>query len=202
MNQITLNGTEVKVEEVNGKTIVSIQTSDADVHINEQCIWSKYDKPEYKDVPVILRNFIHERNDFLKSEEAHVVADLWEKDSTVCSTFYIPKNKRDKIVARLDLITSVDDLEHEYLRNRSEIDNKTANHLTEEFRELFKNIKKAVSDAGYHLSYSHASGDFHDAWWDVSFRLEDWNEDRFRHIWNEFKAFDKRLNEVMDTYST
>lgn len=200
MNQINLNGTEVKVEEINGKTIVSIQTADADVHINEQCIWSKYDKPEYMDVPVVLRDFIRGRNDFLKTEEKQVVADLWEKGSTVCSTLYIPKNKREKIVARLDLITSLDDLEHDYLRNRTDIDEDTANRLSEEFKTLFKNIEKTVNEAGYQLSFSHASGIDYYGWWDVSFNLEEWNEEQFLSIWNSFIAFDKRLSEVSKKY--
>jgi hypothetical protein len=200
MTQITLNGSEVKVEEVNGKTVVSIDSPDADIVVNGICIWSKYDKPEYNEVPVPLRSFIHERNDYLKKEDDKVVADLWYKESHTCATLYIPMNKRKAIIARLDLITDMNELEHDYLRNRENIDSETADSLVTEFNELFSNIKNLVKEAGYKLFYSHGSGELLQGWWDVSFQLDKWNEEQFLLIWNSFTIFNDRLKNVYQQY--
>lgn len=200
MGKLTLNGTEVKTQKVDGKTIVHIDTPDADIYINGVCVWSKYDKPEYDKVPAVLRSFIEGKNDFLKEENEKVVADLWLKDSLTCATFYMPKNTRDAIVARLDLITSMQDLEFEYLRNKTNIDDKTADSLVEEFTGLFKDIEDAVQSAGYKLAFSHPSGDFPHAWWDVIFPLKKWNEEAFLHIWGKFSLFNKRVNEIFEEY--
>lgn len=200
MNQIILNGTEVKVEEIQGKTVITIETENADVVVNDNCIWSKYDQPEYMNVPVVLRDFIYDRNTYLAMDGDLAVADLNQIDNYVCATFYMPNNQREAVYARLDLISSMEDLEDEYLRNRSDISEESADELIKEFKELFASIEQRVQEAGYRLSHSHDSGDFLHGWWDISFTLDKWNEEKFLAIWNAFNAFDKKLREVLTKY--
>lgn len=199
--EITLNGTTVKIEESKEKmTSIHIETEDADIYVNGVLVWQKFDKPEYAKIPPVFRGFVQERNDFIKEEDGKVITDLWMKDFKTCATFYFPKNLRSPIVARLDLVTSLEELESDYIRNNSDIDDETADKLVAEFKTLWNNIEEAVKSAGWKLAYSHDMGDKCWAWWDVIFKLKDWNQESFMVVWKAFSDFNKRLNEVFDQY--
>lgn len=71
---------------------------------DDTAVTQEQEHPEYVHIPLVLREFIRGRNDFLETKDNQVVADLLEKESHVCSTFYIPVNEAEEIVARFDLI--------------------------------------------------------------------------------------------------
>lgn len=116
--QFKINGTEIILEEVNEKTVVTINTEDADIIVNGSTIWSKYDKPEYMDIPSVLRRFIYGKQDYLKVEEELVTVDCLLPNTYTCATFLIPKNKQKPVSVRFDFITSIEELEFGFIRNK------------------------------------------------------------------------------------
>lgn len=199
MQEIQMNNSTIKVEEVNGKTIISIDTTDADIIVNNQCIWSKFDKPEYEHVPVVLRNYIHDNCTFIKEQDGNVTADL-SLFGSICATFYISSNKKEVIRARMDFIDSMEILEHEYIRNSANIDDETADSLMKEFNQLFSDIETSAKEAGYQFVPSHPTEDGIGGWWDVIFPLEKWNEKAFNSIWEKISIFYDYLNNVGSDY--
>lgn len=200
MNTLVINKSKVKVEETKGKTIINIDTQDADIIVNGVVIWSKFDKPEYLSIPPVLRSFIEQRQTYLSENGESVEADVHDKEIPIGGTFYIPRNIRRPIVTRFDYISSLKDLEFEVLRNHGNILQETADKLVKEFNDLEKEILKAVKDAGYKFKPSHGSGDGIQFWWDVIFDLENWNEDAFINIWRKLGDFESHLNVVYDKY--
>ena len=85
-----------------------------------------------------------EKNDYIEVGEEEVVVDCWLPNSYTCCSFYIPKNIRKPITARLDFITSLEELESEYVRNHTKIDNETADQLMAEFKNCLLKLKKQL----------------------------------------------------------
>ncbi|MFF2531630.1 hypothetical protein ACFVS2_22250 [Brevibacillus sp. NPDC058079] len=199
--EIVLNGTSVTVEDTNDKmTSVHIETDDADIYVNGVLVWQKYDQPEYAKIPPIFRAFVEERTDEVYEHDGKIGADLHKKGFHTSVSFYFPQNSRSYIQARLDGVTDLSELEIDFIRNNTLIDDAKANTLVEEFNALWKDIEETVKEAGWRLAYAHDMGDKCWAWWDVIFKQEDWNQDTFIDIWQKFSVFNKRLNEVFDKY--
>lgn len=200
MQEIQMNNSTIKVEEVNGKTIITIDTTDADIIVNNNCLWSKFDKPEYEHVPVVLRSYIQDKSDFIELKDGVVTADLW-KFGTICATFYIPQNKRDDIKARMDFIESMELLEHDYIRNSNYIDKETADALMSKFNQLFSEIEESIKKAGYKFVPSHGTNNGVGGYWDVIFSLDKWNEDAFNTIWEKISLFEDYMNTVGNEFN-
>lgn len=200
MKQIQMGNSTINVKEVKGKTIISIDTSDADIIVNNQQIDSKLYKPEYQQLPDELLSYIKDKNDFIKVEDGMITADLW-LFGTTCATFYIPQNKRDNIKARMDFIDSMEILEHEYIRNSANIDDETADSLMKEFNRLFSDIEASVKEAGYLFVPSHPTENGVGGWWDVIFSLDKWNENAFNAIWEKISLFEDYMNTVGNEFN-
>jgi hypothetical protein len=183
----------MKIMELNGVTVEKKKET-----VNGVEVWY----PEVPDIPEVLRSFIMSRTDYIRSDEDPIVADAWMDGSTTCATFYIPKNTEKPIVVRLDLVSSLEDLEFEYFSNHLNLNEKTIDSLMKEFKKLFDDIQKNVESFGYQLKYSHSSnsGYLPHGWWDVIFHLKDWDEQNFLLIWKKFSKFNKRLKEIQDMY--
>lgn len=202
-HELSLNQTQVKIEESQEKmTTVHITTEDADIYVNGVLVWQKFDDPEYKNVPPVLRNFVKEHTDYIQTDEktGEVTTDLYTKGSHVCATFYIPKNLRTAIKVRMDAITSIQEVEDEYIRNRTGIEEQLADKLVADVKSWWKEIEDAVQEAGWKLAYSHAMNERCWGWWDVIFKLSDWNEEKFVGIWEKFTNFNKGICEMFDKY--
>lgn len=198
---IEMNGTKVEVKVESGKTIIQIITEDADVSINGEYIYQKYDLPEYNHIPVVLRPFVHDHQEFIQDDGEQITGDLWLEENNTCASFYIPKNSRKPIVVRFGYVSSLKDIEEEFIRNRRDIDEETANQLMEELYGLEQTLLKEIEAAGYKFAPSHGSGRGFHCWWDVIFPLKKWNEEQFVTVWNAIDTFNKRYNSICYQYN-
>lgn len=202
-HELSLNQTQVKIEECNEKmTSVHITTEDADIYVNGVLIWQKFDDPEYANVPPVLRNFVKEHANYIKTDgkSGEVTTDLYTKGFKTGATLYIPKNLRLDIHARMDAFTSIQELEEDYIRNNSDIDEEIEEKLVSEFKAIWNDIEDAVKACGWDLIYSHDMSDKCFGWWDVVFKLDNWNQETFVAMWEKFSNLNKRLDELFDTY--
>ncbi|WCF11695.1 hypothetical protein NDS46_30575 (plasmid) [Paenibacillus thiaminolyticus] len=199
--EMKLNETVITLKESKQNiTSVHINTEDADIYVNGVLVWQRYSDPKFSKVPPIFRKFIADKVDYMDEEKEQVVADLHQKGFKTVATFYFPKNARSSIHVRLDAVTSLEELETEFIKNCINISDSEADTLTAEFKAHWNKIEKAINDAGWKLTFSHSQGDKCWAWWDVVFQQSDWNEEVFMGIWKLFSDFNKRLDEVFKKY--
>jgi hypothetical protein len=196
------NLTKVEVEVTEQQaTVVQITTPDADIYVNGVLVWQTYENPEFVKVPPILRAFAHAHSYYIKEErDGTITTDLNMKDFKTQATFYFPKNLRSAFCVRLDAFTNLEELEDEFIRNNTKIDEKTADILVAEFTAIWKGIMDSVAAANYKLAYSHNMNDKCWGWWDVLFKFEDWNQEAFIAIWKQFSDLNQRLDEVFKQY--
>ncbi|PLS19563.1 hypothetical protein CVD28_03860 [Bacillus sp. M6-12] len=188
--------TEVHIEDKHSDMKVVVNTKDAkEVIVNGKVVWSLYDE-----LPDFLQTYVKGCSDFIKYENEQLTVDVWMKETTTACTFYIPDRKQSKITARLDFITSLNDVEYEYIRNNNNIDEETADKLVAEFKESYEKLNQLIESYGFKLVKSHDSGDFLQAWWDIHFYRKEWNEEVMTTIWKAIADFNKKLDNVYDKY--
>ncbi|ADO59612.1 hypothetical protein [Paenibacillus polymyxa] len=95
----------------------------------------------------------------------------------------------------------MEELETDYIRNNTSINDETADRLTKEFKTIWRNIEAATDIAGWKLAFSHDMSEKCFGWWDVIFTQGNWNEETFMSIWKLFSDFNKRLDEVFEQYN-
>lgn len=196
---LELKGTEITLEDNEKNPVVNINTENADIYINGVLVWQRYEQEELAYVPVRMRNFIADHNDFIQLEDGIVTSDLWVNGSSI--EIYIPVNARKLIIARFDLIEDIDILETDFIRNSENIDDETADKIMNKFKSLWNEIEETAKKYNYKFNYSHSMDDgYCGGWWDIDFKRKDWNEDNFKSFSNLITEFNKYFNEVLDKY--
>jgi hypothetical protein len=151
--------------------------------------------------PSIFRSFIQEKMDYIfLTSDGKIAAELEIGDFTTSASLYFSENVSSSIHARMDGVNSLEEIESDYIRNNTNIDDETADKLVEEFKSLWNNIEETVNAVGWKLAYSQGMVHGCWAWWNVIFNENNWNQETFMGIWRLFSDFNKRLNEVFDKY--
>lgn len=196
---LELKGTEITLEDNEKNPVVNINTENADIYINGVLVWQRYEHEELAYVPVQMRNFIADHNDFIQLEDGIITSNLLVNDSSI--DIYIPVNARKLITARFDLIEDMEILETDFIRNSENIDDETADKIMNKFKSLWNEIEEAAKKYNYKFDYSHSMDDgYCGGWWDIDFKRKDWNEDNFKSFSNLITKFNKYFNEVWDKY--
>jgi hypothetical protein len=188
--------TEIKIEDKHSDLKVIVDTKDAkEIIVNGKIVWTLYDE-----LPDFLQSYVKGNSDFIEYKNEQLTVDVWMKDSTTCCTFYVPDKKQKKMTARFDFITSMNDLEYEYIRNNTKIDNETADKLVKEFKEEVDKLNQLIESHGFKFVKSHDSGERVHAWWDINFYAKEWKEEVFTSIWKAIAQFNKKLDDVFNQY--
>lgn len=201
METINVNGTIIKVGNVNGKVTVNIETENADVVINGRCVWSKFDQEEYVIIPENMRDFIKETEievGFQDNERNSVFADCHYPDLKSQASFYFKENQREPINVRFDYIDSLEDLRTEYLENI--LEPKVANEIYAEFKKLDDKIKETAEKYGFKWVYSHSRMHEMFGWWDIIVTAENWNEEGLVECWKLIEQVNQYLDLIIDEY--
>ncbi|MDF2879604.1 MAG: hypothetical protein K0R54_161 [Clostridiaceae bacterium] len=193
-----LKGTKVVIEDNAKCPIINIETTNADIFINGVCIWSKYDKEEYKNIPSVMKEYIADNNSFIEeNDDGETTVDVDLNDDIV--TFYFPKNNRKKITARVDFFNSLDEIESVYIRETESIDKETADKIMVELRNDFNEIMELSKKYKFDFVFSHSMGEKHYGWWDIKFTIKDWNEDNLKKFHSKISSLDKKVDNYLDS---
>lgn len=193
-------GIDITIEKSEVSPIVEILTNDADIYVNGVLVWQRFEEEEYRCVPPILRDFLQENNPFFENDVENQTL-LAEFD--ICNeniSFFIPYNAIKPISARIALISSMDELESEYIRNMSNIDDVDADRIVVELKSIWKRLEDRMEQSNFKLIYSHSMGEAFYAWWDIVFTLDNWNEDNFKKTIEIVREFNEKLSEYDKKY--
>lgn len=199
METVELGTTMVELSEQDGKQILRIMTEDADVHINGQLVWAKYDNPFYRHIPPVLRDYIKRYEDYMEEHKEELAVDLYHPELTAQASWYIPHNIIKPIKIRFDYLNSLDEFETDSLRNCTAIAETDADRYMQQLRAIDGSIKATCSLVGYTFVYSHASEGF-SGWWDIVFPLDKWDEQVVNDLWGLIDQFNKILREINAEY--
>lgn len=199
--EISKDSTSVVLEQNKEKmTSVHIQSEDADIYVNGELVWQKYDNPEYAKIPPNYRAFVKERSNYMKDKGDKIEVDCHDRNIRSVATFYFPKNLRNPISVRFDLITSLEHYEADYLRNHTDIDDATADNLTAELKLLWKALEDEIHSYGWKFYYSHDDEGCW-GWWDVVFKNSAWNEEHLLSVWKRIGNIRTKVGDINDQYS-
>lgn len=160
--------------------VVSINGNTMDVIVNDDVLYSKFDKEEYKYIPVNLRSFVENNlcsyGDGIVIEKGEIKCDL-EFD---CKEYFIqiPKNRaKNKLMYINNWLNSYEKI-YEY---DVEVPNGEL-----KFKELVSQIKSK----GYNFIYRWDGNEYEDTW-GLEISINEFDEDKVVEcikLWDEYNA--------------
>lgn len=202
---VTIGDTTLHVTEENGVVTVHIDSEDVVVNMKGNVIWSVgNDKEEFKAIPTVMHAFFVEQGYYhLDTDPKTEMTTLETHVAGEEIAFYFEKNKKKPIIARVNFITTREEV-------MSLIQNwETENHQAlladkEGFDERLNLVNKAVKDAGYEFHFSHATDEWAYGWWDMAFDSTDWSEPKFLQVIKAvsfFNSYVRALHEKLEQTS-
>lgn len=194
--EIKIGNAIIIAREENGIVSVDIKSEDAVVRVNDDIVWSVgNEKEEFKYIPKNMHSLIIKSGDYLEyqKKEKQTVADVSFDGEMI--TFYIPVNQNEVINGRFDLITSVELLNDEI---DCVLEDEEAKFMKQKVKEKFDKVKKEIEKNGYKMIYSHDMSEWLYAWWDMTFKAKDFDEEKVRSIMKEVREFNEFLIELRD----
>ncbi|MBZ9693317.1 hypothetical protein [Clostridium sp. M14] len=196
MNNKILNEyqTEINNEKIIISTIktdkgilVKVKGNSMDIQVNDEIIYSPYDKEEYKYIPVNLRDFVTEHlcewEDDIKVKDGKVEMNLYIEGEEIFANISTNRARNKNIEFRnwLESYAKIRDYEIEIPQ------------AEEKYKKLINDIK----EIGYNFQFAYSGNEYDDVY-KLIVQIKDFDKSKVYECINIWSEYNRYLNKYID----